>query len=111
VIVLSRGATTMQAGIGTKAIVQYRVAATSVRHQQLKHDMTLGCSNSVYLWRRAKEQTCGRLAGGHESPQHNEELASQRNDLKCIRRVKYFLRAQGCARAPARWGPRREKLI
>src|SRR6476659_837916 len=33
-----------------------------------------------HLLRRAKPQTCRRLAGGHEPPQRDEELASQRDD-------------------------------
>jgi hypothetical protein len=66
---------------GAKAIVQRRVAATSVRHLQPSFNATPGCSNSMArLRRRAKLQTRRRLARGREPPQHDEQLASERND-------------------------------
>jgi hypothetical protein len=60
---------------GSKAIVLYRVATTSVRHLQLGINMTPGCRNSVLLAsqsnslrRRPKEQTCRHVTGCHEPP-------------------------------------------
>jgi hypothetical protein len=64
---------------GSKAIVLYRVAATSVRHLQLGINMTPGCRNSVVLGnsfrRRPKEQTRRHVTGRYEPPQRNQELA------------------------------------
>src|SRR3974390_686274 len=59
-----------------------RVATTSVRHLQLPINTTANCRKLMcrWLWRRPKQQPCGRFAGCHQSPERNEELASECND-------------------------------
>jgi hypothetical protein len=85
---------------GAKAIVQRRVSAASVRRLRFKRrGDARAAATQLWLRRRAKQQTRLGLAGRREPPQHDEELARQRNDHRLARSAPRVRRSPPIPRA------------
>ena len=75
--ILNRGSKTMcKVGLPPPRIVICSSISIGKRTAESQSCLSTGKSSR----RRAQEQTCRRLAGGHQPPKRNEELAGQRHD-------------------------------